>query len=705
MLKSRFFGSSALLAVAISTAFSSSSAYAQDEAAVEPEIVVTGERVTRSLKETASSVAVFSPDKIDSLATPDTVSGLLQVVPNVTQTGNGNEAPTIRGNNTGGVLSGAEGAFGGARPRSTIQIDGRALTFNEYVFAGTSIWDLQSVEVFRSPQTTTQGRNAISGAIFLKTADPKDEWGAAARGIVGNFATYQGSAYITGPLGNDDTVTIRLAGDYRQQNSYALPVPVAAGGASGADIGVKNLRREYIGTFRSKLRIKASDAIRIDIGYSHSVAGRPQTEELARPFSDRIRINPENSYFKVQSDGVTGAFDFDLGGGFGLVNTTTFTNATGRRLVPAGFGRGVLNTKDLTNETLLNYESDSLKGVAGLYFLDSKGNDSLPLDQFGLFGGRFVDKTRSFGVFGEFTYSPTERLHLTLGGRYQRDKQVRDGGYSFVPGDPLDLDIGIDLTYSAFLPKVGVAYDLNDDVRIGATAQRGYNPGGRTFSFVSFNVENFNEEYVANYEAFIRSRLMGGRLLLNANIFYADFQDAQRVIQETIINNNGTPNDPTDDFPDLNFLFRNAEDARSFGLELDATYKASDKLNFSMALGYNNTKLERYSGTVQTEGNAFGRAPKLTGSATVEFLPIDGLSIGLAGRYSSKYFSEDENLPENKVKSFVVADAQVAYEFSNFRLFASATNLFDKRSPVIFFGDRAIIGDPREISAGVQVKF
>ena len=149
-------------------------AYAQDQDGFSRDVVVvTGERAPRTLQETASSVAVVTGDDINAFAGIDNVTDVLRLIPNVTFTGANNNGPTIRGSDTSGVLTDAEGAFGGARPRSTIQIDGRPLTFNEYVFASSSVWDVNRVEVFRGPQSTTQGRNAISGAIFIETKRPK----------------------------------------------------------------------------------------------------------------------------------------------------------------------------------------------------------------------------------------------------------------------------------------------------------------------------------------------------------------------------------------------------------------------------------------------------------------------------------------------------------------------------------------------------
>lgn len=675
------------------------------EESSEPPIIVTGERIDRTLRETASSVELFSADDINALAVPETVSGLLTVVPNVTQTG-GNAGPTIRGSNTSGVLTDAEGAFGGARPRTTIQIDGRPLTYNEYVFAGASIWDLTSVEVFRTPQTTTQGRNAIAGAIFLNTADPTDTFEASVRGIIGNYDTYQGSAYVSGPI-IEDAVSIRVAGDYRQQRSA---IATQAGSATGDDLGIGSVRREYIGTFRSKLRIQPiGDNVTIDLIYAHQETGRPQTEAVDTTLPGRVRANAQNPYFTVNSDSVTGIVDLDLGGGFGLRNTTTYADVVARRLVPEvlspvtgelGFeGLARLAQEEFTNELLLSYDGDRLEGVAGLYYLDSDADDFLEITFFGLYGGDFVDESRSYGVFGEFTYSPTDRLHLTLGGRYQRDTQVRDGGYSFNPGfmlgDPLDIDILLDKEFDAFLPKVGIAYDISEDVRIGGTVQRGYNPGGRTFSFTTFEVIDFAAEFVTNYELYLRSQLFDNRLILNANLFYSDFENAQRVIEEDL--GNGF----------TNFVFANAEDARAIGFEIDGTVRASDVVQFALGLGYNNTELERYTLQPGVEGNAFARAPEFSASGSIFITPIENLTLSFTGRYADGYFSEDANEAVNQIGSAFFADAQIAYDSGPLRIFLSAQNLFDNDHIVLLSnsGTRATFADPFEVMGGVQFRF
>ncbi|MGB1088190.1 MAG: TonB-dependent receptor, partial [Alphaproteobacteria bacterium] len=65
--------------------------------------------------------------------------------------------------------------------------------------------DLASIEVLRGPQGTLFGKNAVAGALHIRTARPEAEWSADGDATFGtdNFQRYRGA--IGGPLFNDDT--------------------------------------------------------------------------------------------------------------------------------------------------------------------------------------------------------------------------------------------------------------------------------------------------------------------------------------------------------------------------------------------------------------------------------------------------------------------------------------------------------------------
>ena len=96
----------------------------------------------------------------------------------------------------------------------TLVVDGRAVTYNEFVFGTFPVWDADRIEVFRSPQTTTQGQNSIAGAIFVDTNAPSTSPEYRVRGIVGRLKMREVSALMSGPIAGD-TLAFRVAGDLR----------------------------------------------------------------------------------------------------------------------------------------------------------------------------------------------------------------------------------------------------------------------------------------------------------------------------------------------------------------------------------------------------------------------------------------------------------------------------------------------------------
>ena len=131
-------------------------------------IVVTGERVRRSVKETDSSVDVFDTRRLENEPGANRLDDLFESSPNVV-VGNPGLGPTIRGQDTTGPLVDLAAFLGGTRPRMTLNIDGRAASYNEFVFGTAPLWDVDQVEVFRSPQSTVEGRNSIAGATYIRT--------------------------------------------------------------------------------------------------------------------------------------------------------------------------------------------------------------------------------------------------------------------------------------------------------------------------------------------------------------------------------------------------------------------------------------------------------------------------------------------------------------------------------------------------------
>jgi iron complex outermembrane receptor protein len=230
-----------------------------EQAPAKTEIVVTGERIPRSQHDTPSSVVVVDAASIDALSAPDRIEQLLQMIPNV-QLGSGGEGPVIRGQDSTGVVRDLPAFLSGTRPRTTIRIDGRSATYYELAFGLTSVWDVRQVEVFRTPQTTTQGRNSIGGAIFVETQDPAFDWGGRARFLAGDLDTSQASVVLSGPLA-DDQLAIRLSGDIRRSRT--------ASQISSSAVGIDPNRDD---SEMIRIKLRAEPKALADTGYSRSAS-------------------------------------------------------------------------------------------------------------------------------------------------------------------------------------------------------------------------------------------------------------------------------------------------------------------------------------------------------------------------------------------------------------------------------------------------
>jgi iron complex outermembrane receptor protein len=262
----------------------------------EEEIVVTGERIARSVHETASSVVVETASSIEALAVPLRIEQILQGVPNV-QLGSGGEGPTIRGLDSTGVVRDLPAFLAGTRPRMTISIDGRAASYYELAFGTASIWDAARVEVFRSPQSTTQGRNSIGGAIFMETGAPTFDWRGKARAIAGNYDARQISGMISGPL-LQDQLAVRLSGDLqRNRGSSFITDPVQ--GVNPNDVKSEVIRFKLLAR---PVRIPGAE---LDLSYWHGRSQEPQFQGIEPPYRQRRNPNATYGIFAISVDSLT----------------------------------------------------------------------------------------------------------------------------------------------------------------------------------------------------------------------------------------------------------------------------------------------------------------------------------------------------------------------------------------------------------------
>lgn len=647
------------------------------------EIIVTAEKRSRSLKDTATSVTIFDEDAINSRAGMTAASDIFSRLPNTSGFGKSGLVPTVRGVDGTGPAIGANAFLAGTRSRLNLQVDGRPITYNEVVNGDPQLWDVQQVEMLRGPQSTLQGRNAIGGALVIKTKDPNlTDIEVGGRLMAGDQKYYQGSGYLSVPLVTDQAA-LRLTADYKSLDSYLNMVPTVYGNANPEEYRAT--------TLRGKLLVKPAgwEAFTALFTVTHSDFKGPQVEYVGRPFdSFTSPFGNGEPVHKPRATAGIGNFTLEISEGVTLENMISYTDFR--------FQRFALNAPAEVNgdewiwepRIAFGNEGDRLKGVAGAYYYDSDQTEQIAIAGV----ARFTDRTKTKAVYAEGTYDVSERFDITAGARYEDEHRVRfNTAGVFV--------INLNDSYKVFLPKFGAAYDVTDDTKIGALVQRGYNGGGAGFTFnppfVNFA---FDAEYVWNYEAYFRSEI-DQRVSLTGNIFYSDYDGMQ------------IPFDLNPD-PALNSqIILNADKVETYGAELGLRWQAADGLELFGDIGLLSTDVSAPRQLI--DNTELTRSPKFSGSFGAIYRHTSGFEAGFDARYSGRYFSEEINHPTGRVRPYFVANAQLAYNFEHVRLFGNVTNIFNTHREVVIISgndtlaanDRAALVSPTRFMAGIKFDF
>ncbi len=189
-------------------------------------IIVTGEKVDRSLQETVTSVGIVTGEQLEQDAIVS-LGDAFDYIANV-NLGNSEGGFSIRGIPFDNLLG------AGSAPLAQIYVDDVTLGDQTTRFGANAIWDVAQVEVLRGAQSTVQGRNALAGAIIIRTVDPTYEWTGKARSIYLNSDEGDEYSYafaLGGPI-IDDVLAFRVSGERRESDGY-VSNPVT--GEDGAD--------------------------------------------------------------------------------------------------------------------------------------------------------------------------------------------------------------------------------------------------------------------------------------------------------------------------------------------------------------------------------------------------------------------------------------------------------------------------------------
>ncbi|MCF4165268.1 TonB-dependent receptor [Zavarzinia compransoris] len=679
-------------------------------------IVVEGEKVPREVFKTYESVDVVTDDEIEDFGY-DTLGQALNNAPNIrsfdTGTGNGNFV--IRGQN-------AEGATQPSRsnPAISVVVDGAEQGIEATRRGTRGIWDVEQIEVLRGPQSTLQGRNALAGSIQIKTKDPTWDPEFRFEGIGGNQHTASGAIVASGPI-VEDQLAVRIAGQMsRRDNGIEYTDPILA-----------TLGDDEFEEVRGKLLIEPAGLPEFSglftISHTHdkpawSLATGP--DFFARTFTDtgnsagEFRDTKVNRYIADLSYEISP--DWTINSISALVDTDVeITSPATSALVRDDMRGG----QDLSQDIRLSYASpDSpVSGVIGVFAgrstmdIDSNIQTTFFAPLIPLLPFQQLDATNeseSFALYADARYEFADRWTLLAGGRLLRDEvsanysgALLDVVTTIATFTPTYASLAEDSSVSdtAFLPKIGLAFDLAENQTIAATVSKGYRPGFSELEIGTANVNEVSAESLWAYELAYRSRWFGDRLQLNLDAFYYDYRDQQ------------VPIFFSDSFP-FQTITINAAESHAYGAEVEARWKPTPGLELFAGLGLLDTEFDE--GFVLTgsggagfnlDGNEFPEAPAVTASLGGMWHHRSGFFLGGDVIYTDGFYSKGDiaNSPALSVDAFTLVNANFGYEAEHFTVSAFTRNLFDEEylTGISSGGAQAAVGEGRTFGIRLSSQF
>lgn len=734
--------------------------HAQDAAPAVEELVVTGEKAPRSLQDTLTSVAVVDARRIET-ANIQSLTDILNRTANVAET-RGGEGFTIRGIANSNVSGGGSGALAsvyvdGAAipergmisgvldmwdvrqveilrgPQSTLQ--GRnALAGAVVINTEDPSWDWQAkARALLSDRQEQSYALALGGPIvadqlaFRLSVQDRDA---------------DGFIYNTTRKTDEDPVratTIR---------GKLLFTPSAT---PGLTVRASVIHDEREGGFvYSYARTDRPDAFENRITDSDFPSDNDVTTNLVSlsahyALSDRLSLSSVSAWNKVESYG-----RYDIDGGptdiAHAVENETISTATqelrlnyrGERLEGlAGLYVSRRERRDaIASLTNVATPQTTLVGVLmsppfGLPFANANAVagayvaalPALTID----FRGDAPETVTTAAIFADGRFRLTDRAWLLAGFRYDREESslaVRqsarfDGAYpnpaAFGPMAPVIAGLNqvvalyvaqagasqpkTSRDFEAFLPKVGLKYDLTNDASLSFTAQRAYRSGGVSLNVARAGIVAYDPEYTWNYELALRTAWPDQALTLNANAYYVDWSD-----QQVQVNLGASIYDTQTE---------NAGSSHLYGAEVEAAWRPSQRWGLYGSAGYSRTRFDDFtvtagSLTADLSDSEFAFAPRWTAAVGGDYRWDNGLFAGVNASYRSSAFSvTGVDQAASRLDARTIVNAKLGYQADHWTLSAFGNNVFDEAHVqyVQPFSNRAMFGAPRVLGVILEANW
>jgi iron complex outermembrane receptor protein len=554
-----------------------------------------------------------------------------------------------------GVGSGSTGL--GYDPSSAVHIDG--------IYVGTSsqalnrLFDLGTLEVLKGPQGTLYGRNATGGVINIVTQKPSAKFGGTAEVGFGNQRRRQAELALNVPLAESTSLRLAATGAADDGAITNLRKGTQVGdddhaavrarlftrlGGISADLLLQHVQDRSTRAFSQvpdprlplPVAINSQDTSTTALGYRKTyLLEDPKAKKSDTVLGLTLQGEINDS---VSWKSITGVLDFK---GDSAFDVSSFGQSWYIRNLAE-------TTKQVSQEFQLLINSGQTDWVLGAYYYRQKGtelrqaNIDENLDGNVIFNSQDSSSTANataYALFADANHRLSKTVRLNVGVRANReskDASVLDRGLgAYFPANPL---VKQKVSFSDLSGRVGLDWTLARDTLVFGSVSKGFKAGGIQpfLNPGSGALETYKPETLVAYETGIKHALPGRAGIINASLFYYDYQDIQVRLTDLSSDN-----------------IRNASSAKIYGLDLQADFKIAGPLGIDftgewLKANYNTFLTEdRQGNPLNFTGNVLPRAPKQSYAVG---LNLDRMALGawqLSGRleytYRGKIFFEASN--------------------------------------------------------------
>ena len=657
------------------------------------------------------------------------VAGLAQQVPTLnfrTNASNKDTALFMRGVGTISTSPGVE-------PTVATVVDGVVLARPGQ--ANLELLDPERVEVLRGPQGTLFGKNASAGVINIVTRKPPAE----TQGYVqqdwyqGNESRTRfgiGGTLVPGVLRGSLTTLV---------SSYDGNVDNKTNGQEVNGYNHRGARGKLEFTPNDDLTVTlAADYLQAHDDIPNGVVARTLNASFANALapvsaSDHNRdiVSDYRSRVEDANKGVSAQVDYRLGD-FTLTSITAWRGwdntqwQDGDRLgtissaFPGIEDKGDLAFDQYSQELrLASPKGGFVEYVTGAYYMHGHDDETYRRSlrsptslQTGV--ADYGTRSDSTALFGETTLNFTERLRGIAGLRYTHDYLSYD--HRRTSTSPVAVN-GIQPSTASsgsvdedgWSGRLGVQYDLTDDLMAYLTYSRGYKGPAYNvfFNMQPRDTDPLKPETSNTWELGLKATAWNGRLTANGALFHSTYDNYQANFFDTVASQVVT-------------RLINAGSVTSEGAEFDLALQATRALKLSAALAYTHARIDSFSCPVgaaascNVNGKTLPFAPDWKSYVRADYsVPLgNGLDLELATDYSwqSEVQYDLSQNPDTKQGAYGLWNASLAvadYD-AGWRVALIGKNLADKSySPLLASGSGYIYRQvPRDDSRyfGVQLR-